>query len=89
MKDSTQQDGAFLHGCIYFAGKLDKSDFENARNFCFACRLRNSFNISADKSDVVITNRLNAQDCKKIYIIVMQLCYPFHEKKESKKEKSL
>ena len=88
MKDSTQQDGAFPHGFIYFEGKLDKSDFENARNFCFACRLRNSFNISADKSDVVITNRLNAQDCKK-NIIVMQLCYPFHERKKSKKEERL
>ena len=39
---------------------------ENARNFCFECRLRNSFNISADKSDLVTTNRLNAQDCKQI-----------------------
>ena len=66
MKDSTQQDGAFPPWYIYFEVKLDKSDFENARNFCFERRLRNSFNISADKSDLVTTNRLNAQDCKQI-----------------------
>ena len=66
MKDSTQQDGAFPPRCIYFESKLDKSDFENAKNFCFACRLRNSFNISADKSDLVTTNRLNSQNCEQI-----------------------